>query len=170
MSIPKPINRQDRLLCLHTSDVEPVDIGAVLPGVKAWPLFLDSENGVWVIKAEFAPGTQVPMHFHTGTVHFYQLSGEWYYLEHVEDVQKPGSYLYEPGGSVHTFAVPADAKEPAVGFMVVQGANINFDENGEFINVMDAGWIEQVINECAKAAGQSPRYIKPKAKAGFTDA
>lgn len=168
MPLPEPINRQDRLLCLHTAEMDAIDIGAVLPGVKVWPLFLDSENGLWVIKAEFAPGTEVPMHFHTGTVHFYQTSGAWFYKEHAEDVLKAGSYLYEPGGSIHTFHVPKDATEPAVGFMVVEGANINFTPEGEFINVMDAGWIEHVVNECAKAQGQTARYIKPQAKAGFT--
>lgn len=168
MALPETINRQDHLLCLHTADVEPVDIGDVLPGVKVWPLFLDSENGTWVLKAEFAPGTLLPMHFHTGTVHFYQISGEWHYLEHADDVLKAGSYLYEPGASIHTFKVPDTASEPAVGFMVVSGSNVNFTPDGEFVNVMDAGWIEHVVNACAQAQGQSARYIKPAAKAGFS--
>lgn len=169
MPLPEPINRQDRLLCIHTADVDPIDVSDVLPGVKVWPLFLDSENGLWVIKAEFAPGTILPMHFHTGTVHFYQLSGEWNYLEHAEDVLKPGSYLYEPGASIHTFHVPESATEPAVGFMVVNGSNVNFTEQGEFVNVMDAGWIEWLVNRCAEAQGKTARYIKPRAKAGYSD-
>ena len=170
MAIPYPVNEQDRLLCIHTDDADPIDIGDVLPGVKVWPLFLDSENGIWVLRAEFQPGVTLPMHFHTGSVHFYQLSGEWHYLEHPEDVQKSGSYLYEPGGSVHTFHVPETAKEPANGFMMVQGSNVNFTPEGEFVNVMDAGWIEMVINECAKTQGlAAPRYIKPRGKAGFSD-
>jgi hypothetical protein len=89
-------------------------------------------------------------------------------LEHADDVLKEGSYLFEPGGSVHTFHVPEDAAEPAVGFMVVEGANINFTEDGEFVNVMDAGWIEQVVVTCAEANGQKARYIKPLAKSGFS--
>lgn len=169
MPIPEPINRQDRLLCIHTADVDPIDVNDVLPGVKVWPLFLDSENGLWVLKAEFAPGTLLPMHFHTGTVHFYQISGEWNYLEHAEDVLKDGSYLYEPGASVHTFHVPESAAEPAVGFMVVNGSNVNFTEDGEFVNVMDAGWIEWLVNHCAEAQGKTARYIKPLAKAGFSN-
>jgi len=169
MPMPSPINRQDRLLCLHTADVEPIDVSAVLPGLRIWPLYLNSEAGIWVLKVEFAPGVELPTHFHTGTVHFYQISGEWFYKEHPEDVLKAGSYLYEPGGSIHTFHVPADAAEPAVGFMVVEGSNINFTEDGEYVSVMDAGWIEQVVVECARAQGQTPRYIKPGAASGFTD-
>jgi quercetin dioxygenase-like cupin family protein len=142
-------------------------VGAILPGLKVWPLYLNSEKGMWVLKVEFQPGTKLPMHFHTGTVHFYQLSGSWHYLEHADDVLKAGSYLYEPGGSIHTFYVPEDATEPAVGFMVVEGANINFTDDGEFINVMDAGWIEEVVTMCAKANGQVARFIKPLGKSGF---
>jgi quercetin dioxygenase-like cupin family protein len=169
MALPEPHNHQDRLLCVHTADVEPVDVSAVLPGIKVWPLFLDSENGIWVLRVQFAPGTELPMHFHTGTVHFYQLSGSWNYKEYPEDILKADSYLYEPGGSIHTFHVPTDAKVPADGFMMVQGANVNFTPEGEYINIMDAGWIEHVILECCKAQGKpTPRYIKPMAKAGFS--
>ncbi len=169
MVFPATIHDQDRLLCLHTADIEPIDIGDVIPGLKVWPLFLDSENGLWVLRVQFQPGIRLPMHFHTGTVHFYQLSGVWNYVEYPNDVLKSGSYLYEPGGSVHTFMVPDDATEPADGFMLVNGANVNFTEEGEFMNVMDAGWIETVINECAKAQGKTARYIKPKTHAGYSD-
>lgn len=170
MTLPSPINMQDRLLTVHTGDLDPVDVSAALPGVKVWPLFLDSENGLWVLRVQFQQGTRLPMHFHTGTVHFYTLSGTWNYIEHPEDPQVSNSYLYEPGGSIHTFMVPDDATEPADGFMVVQGSNVNFTAEGEFVNVMDAGWIEEVILECCKAQGRPvPRYIKPKAKAGFSN-
>ena len=46
--------------------------------------------------------------------------------------------------------------------MVVEGANVNFDAEGNFVNVMDAGWIEEVVVAAAKAQGLGmPRYIKP---------
>lgn len=169
MSLPEPNNHQDRLLCIHTADVDPVDVSAVLPGIKVWPLFLDTENGIWVLRVQFEPGTELPMHFHTGTVHFYQLTGHWNYKEYPDDVLKADSYLYEPGGAIHTFQVPADAEGPADGFMMVHGANVNFTAEGEYINIMDAGWIEHVILECCKAQGKpAPRYIKPMQKAGFS--
>lgn len=129
-----------------------------LPGVHVTPCFLDTENGVWVIYARFDAGTLLPTHFHTGTVHFYTTAGSWAYIEHPEDVQTAGSYLYEPGGSTHTFA----SKEGAEGFMVINGANINFNPDGSFMNIMDAGWIESVLVQVAKATGQAlPPYIRP---------
>jgi quercetin dioxygenase-like cupin family protein len=165
MGLPEIINHQDFLLTLDTSK-EPV-IVETLPGVDVWPLFLDAENGVWVLRARFKPGTTLPRHFHTGTVHFYTLSGSWHYLEYPDQPQTAGCYLYEPGGSIHTFHCPEDA-EPADGFMVVEGANVNFDEEGNFVNIMDSGWIEQMVLAAAKAQGIKPRYIKPGAGAGCT--
>jgi 2,4'-dihydroxyacetophenone dioxygenase len=162
VTLPDIINHQDFLLTLDTTK-EPVVVEA-LPGVDVWPLFLDAENGVWVLRAKFKPGITLPRHFHTGSVHFYTLSGSWYYLEHADQPQTAGSYLYEPGGSIHTFHTP----EGADGFMVVHGANINFDGDGNFLNIMDAGWIVQAIMAAAKSRGITPRYIKPGGNAKYS--
>lgn len=72
-------------------------------------------------------------------MHFYTTAGCWYYLEYPEQKQ-------------------------------TAGCNINFDADGNYLNTMDAGWIEQAIVEAAKAQGMgTPRYIKPKRGAGFSD-
>jgi hypothetical protein len=168
MTLPDPIHHQEFLLTLDTSKLPMVK--DALPGVDIWPLFLDSENGTWVIRALFQPGLTLPKHFHTGTVHLYTMSGCWYYLEYPEQKQTAGSYLYEPGGSVHTLHVPEDYSEPADTFIMVNGCNVNFDEDGNFINVMDAGWIEMMVVEAAKAQGLGmPQYIKPGGEARFSD-
>ncbi len=168
MALPDTIQHQDFLLTLDTSKLPFVK--DVLPGVDICPLFLDPENGQWVIRALFHPGVTLPKHFHTGTVQFYTLAGCWYYLEYPEQKQTAGCYLYEPGGSIHTFHTPEDNTEVTDGFMVVQGANINFDADGNYLNTMDAGWIEQIVVAAAKAQGLGmPRYIKPIAGAGFSD-
>ncbi len=166
MSLPEVIQHQDFLLTLNTN--EESLIKDALPGVDVYPLFLDPENGTWVIRAKFKPGITLPKHFHTGVVHFYTLSGMWHYLEYPEQPQTAGSYLYEPGGSIHTFHCPEESGG-ADGFMVISGANINFDDEGNFVNIMDAGWIEQVVIATAKAQGFTARYIKPGAIAGLSD-
>lgn len=168
MTLPDFVNHQDFLLTLDTSKMPAVK--DAIPGLDIYPLFLDAENGLWVLRVQFQPGVTLPKHFHTGTVHFYTLSGCWYYLEYPEQKQTAGCYLYEPGGSVHTFHTPEDNEGVTDGFMVVAGANINFDEQGNYINTMDAGWIEQAVVAAAKAQGLgAPRYIKPKRGAGFSD-
>ncbi|NVC92310.1 2,4'-dihydroxyacetophenone dioxygenase [Vibrio natriegens] len=166
MSLPEVINHQDFLLTLNTN--EESLIKDALPGVDIYPLFLDAENGTWVVRAIFKPGITLPKHYHTGVVHFYTLSGMWHYLEYPDQKQTAGSYLYEPGGSIHTFHCPEESGG-ADGFMVIQGANINFDQDDNFVNIMDSSWIEQVVIATAKAQGIVPRYIKPGAIAGLSD-
>ncbi len=166
MPLPNVITHQDRLLSVNINESH--EFPGSEPGSTIIPLFLDRENGVWVLYGKFDPGTTLPPHFHTGTVHFFTTKGQWNYVEYPDDPQTAGSYLYEPGGSVHTFSVPADAKEPAEGFMVVYGANVIFAE-GEFQSVRDAGAIEEGILAAARKAGiPVPRYIRPKGGAEFS--
>ncbi|MNN50210.1 hypothetical protein D3C81_1647840 [compost metagenome] len=64
--------------------------------------------------------------------------------------------------------VPADNTDPTDTFMVVYGANINFDQDGNFVNVMDATDIMQIIDRLVKERGLEPaRYIRP-GNAGYT--
>lgn len=161
MSIGNP---QDYLLTLNIN--KEGEVKNALPGVHVTPCYLNPEAGVWVIYARFDADTLLPRHYHTGVVHFYTIAGSWNYLEYPDDVQTTGSYLFEPGGSTHTFS----SKEGTEGFMVVEGANINFNEDGSLMFIMDASWIEQALHAVAKQTGQTvPRYIKPNANNDFSD-
>lgn len=150
MSLPEAFTHQDKLLCIDTNLSQFIE-GLLHPGIKAHPLFLDPQNGIWVLRLKFAPGITLPLHFHTGTVHLYTMSGCWYYTEYPDQKQTAGSYLYEPGGSVHQFNTPADNTEDTDMFTVVTGANINFGASGEYIGLMDAGmikgWVDQGIKD-----------------------
>ena len=169
MGFDAVINHQDFLLTINRNKENIVK--DVLPGVHLNPLFLDTENGIWVLYGVFEPGVRLPRHFHTGTVHFYTTSGQWNYVEYPDQEQTAGSYLYEPGGSIHAFMVADDASEPAEGFMVVQGANINIDEDGNYLSTQDAGWIENAIIDACKSQDRPiPRYIKPAGGAQYSDA
>ena len=166
MSLPYSLNDQEQLLTVNIHDSEPLPGAA--PGYRLIPLFLDRENGIWVLYGIFDPGVTLPPHFHTGTVHFFTTKGQWNYVEYPDDPQTAGSYLYEPGGSVHTFYVSENAKEPAEGFMVVHGANINFVDD-EYRNIMDAGSIEDGLLKLAQLSGMKPpRYIRPRGGAEFS--
>ncbi len=157
MALPDGTTKQDRLLTLNIHDTA----APSMDGVTLTPLFLDREAGVWVIYGKFAPGATLPTHYHTGTVHFFTTKGRWNYVEHPEDPQVAGSYLYEPGGSTHTFSVPADATEAAEGFMVVHGANINFID-GQYHSITDAASLETLFAAFAQATGTIlPKYLRP---------
>lgn len=159
---------QDRLLTVNIHKEPGIDLSYVIPGLKLWPLFLDPENGAWVLYASYGPGTKLPKHFHSGAVHFFTLKGAWGYSEYPEDQQTPGSYLYEPAGTAHTFGIP-DGGERVEGFMVVSGVNVNVDADGNYLGTSDAGSMEQIILEGAKRQGIAmPRYIRPSGKVTFT--
>lgn len=163
MTLPE-VTHQDRLLTVNIND----SAFPAMQGVTLIPLFLDRENGVWVMYGKFEPGVTLPKHFHTGTVHFFTTKGRWNYKEYPDDPQTAGSYLFEPAGSIHTFSVAEDAKEPAEGFFIVNGANVNF-EGDAFVGITDAGSLEQAIIAAAKAGmAAMPNYISPKGGADFS--
>lgn len=166
MPLPEVANHQDCLLTINTESEKLIK--NALPGVHIYPLMLDSEKGTWVLRAMFEPGVTLPKHFHTGVVHLYTLSGQWHYVEYPDDVQTAGSYLFEPGGSIHTFHVPESNEGITDTFMVVEGANINFTPDDEFMNIMDAGWIEQIVLAAANEQGITPKYIKPQSGFNFS--
>jgi 2,4'-dihydroxyacetophenone dioxygenase len=98
----------------------------------------------------------VPLHDHTGIAEVYTLSGSWHYLEHPDQPQTAGSYLLEPAGSVHTFICPEINTEDTVLFIRVEGANINFGEDGQFHSILDTTSIRYL----AEAQGVGPlNYI-----------
>lgn len=165
MTLPEVFNHQDELLTLNINEEKMIK--DALPGVHINPLYLDAERGVWVIFAKFDADVTLPTHFHTGSVHFYTTGGLWHYVEYPDQPQTAGSYLYEPGGSIHTFHTPKEGGGTE-GFMVIEGANVNFDADGNFVNIMDAGWIETMVIAAAKRQGiDKPRYFKPRGGVGL---
>lgn len=157
--LPVTVKDHKKLLTLNTKDL-PVYKDSLVPGVDAQPLFLDPNNGTWCLRVLFQPGVRLPTHYHTGTVHMWTLSGMWYYVEHEDQPQTAGSYLYEPGGSIHTFCVPETNKEVTETLMIVSGANINFDANGDYHSTMDASSIMALIDHLVAERGLEPaRYI-----------
>jgi hypothetical protein len=166
MTYPTTVTHQERLLGVDSNASKFLE-GLLHPGISVHPLFLDACNGVWVLRVKFAPGVTVPMHFHTGTVHVYTMSGCWYYSEHPDEKQTAGCYLYEPGGSVHQFNTPLDNAEVTDTFMVVTGANVNFASvGGAFLGIMDAGWIQAEVDKMIEDQGATGmRYVRARAPA-----
>ena len=72
-------------------------------------------------------------HKHTGPVYAYTTSGAWKYKEY-DYVNRAGSFLYEPAGSVHTLQVLED--DTHVWFQMY-GANLNLDADGNVESVVD---------------------------------
>lgn len=117
------------------SDLPFVDIG---DGATLQLLQVDLATGIWVIRSRFAAGYTVPTHKHTGHVYAFTQSGSWHYLESPEAVNRAGSYLFEPAGSVHTLHVPDSNTEITDVWFTIYGANLNLGADGQVETVIDA--------------------------------
>ncbi len=141
-AVPTAVHRDDAALPFVTVD----------EGVELKVLQIKVREGLWVIRNRFAPGAHVQTHKHTGSVFAFTTRGAWRYRES-DFVNTPGSYLYEPAGSVHTLEVPASNSEPTEVWFAITGANLNLDANGNVEMVIDAGLVLQVYLMACEAAG-----------------
>jgi 2,4'-dihydroxyacetophenone dioxygenase len=146
---------QGELLTVNIDQI-PVLKDAMGPGIHIQPLRLDPEKGQVVLMATLAPGCELPIHYHTGTAEVWTFSGCWKYGEYPDQPQTAGSYLYEPGGSVHTFYCPEDNTEDTVVLLWMEGAQIGFNQDGTLAHINDATSIQHVTETVAAAQGTGP--------------
>lgn len=132
------------------SELPFVDLG---DGSTLQLLQVDIDQGLWVVRTRFSPGMTVPTHKHTGSVLAFTMSGSWKYLEYPSDVNRAGSYLFEPAGSVHTLHVPEDNDEITDVFFAIHGANLNLDADGNVETVIDAGGMRDFYFAMCETAG-----------------
>ena len=107
-----------------------VDIG---DGSKLKVIQVKEAEGLWIVENVFQANYVVQRHKHTGPVYAYTTSGAWKYKEY-DYVNRAGSFLYEPAGSVHTLQVLED--DTHVWFQIY-GANLNLDADGNIESVVD---------------------------------
>ncbi len=81
-------------------------------GDRVWfkPLRFDLSNGRWVNLLKITGGGKVNRHRHSGgQVLGFVLQGGWRYLER-QWVARPGTFVYEPPGDIHTLVVDEGAE------------------------------------------------------------
>ena len=157
---------QGELLTVNEAD-NPLLRDALAPGVHFKPLRLDLEAGSWVVLAVPSPGAQLPVHYHTGVAEAYTLLGPLALPGYPDEPQTAGSYLYEPAGSVHTFVCPESNTEDTEIFIRVEGANVNFTEDGQFHSILDAVTIRHLVTVTADAQHAGPVDYIGGGAAGF---
>jgi 2,4'-dihydroxyacetophenone dioxygenase len=157
-------------LALHrgVDDLPWVDLGA---GSYLQLLQVDLLQGMWIVRNRFLPGTEVVRHRHTGPVYAFTHSGSWKYVEYPE-VNRAGSFLFEPAGSIHTLVVPSDNAEDTYATFVIHGANLNLDEDDNVVSVYDAGSVLRFyLSECETLRCPRPDVIgAPSVTEGITRA
>lgn len=121
-------------------------------GIELKVLMVRADEGLWVIRNRFAPGVVVQKHRHTGPVYGCTVSGAWKYAEY-EYVNRAGSFLFEPAGSVHTLTVPADNSEATEAWFLMYGVNLNLDADGDVESVTDGPGVLAAYYALCEAQG-----------------
>ena len=130
-----------------------VDIGG---GNKLKVLQVKEREGLWIVENIFMAGFEVPKHRHTGPVWGYTTSGAWKYKEYGY-VNRAGSFLYEPAGSVHTLQCIED--DTHVWFHMY-GVNLNLDADGNVESVSDgAGALKGYYAMCEAQGLPRPNVL-----------
>jgi quercetin dioxygenase-like cupin family protein len=131
---------------IGADDLPFVDIG---DGSKLKVIMVREPEGLWIVENIFQAGYEVQRHKHTGPVYAYTVSGAWKYKEY-DYVNRAGSFLYEPAGSIHTLMAVED--ETRVWFQMY-GSNLNLDADGNVESVFDGPGTLQAYYLLAEAAG-----------------
>ena len=139
---------EERPVAVHigADDLPWVDIG---DGSKLKVLQVKATEGLWIVQNIFQAGYTVPTHRHTGPVWGYTTSGAWRYKEY-DYVNRAGSFLYEPAGSVHTLECIED--DTNVWFQMY-GANLNLDAEGNVESIFDGPGTLAAYYALCEAAG-----------------
>jgi len=146
MTIPEAVH-------IGRDDLPYIDIG---DGSQLRVLQVKPKEGLWIVENIFQAGYEVDMHKHTGPVWGYTRSGAWKYKEY-DYVNRAGSFLYEPAGSVHTLQCIED--DTQVWFQMY-GSNINLDADGNITSVVDGAMtLEFYLGMCAELGLPKPNVL-----------
>ena len=138
---------------LGSGDLPFVGIG---DGSKLKVVHVDVASELWIVENVFQAGYVVPRHRHTGPVYAYTTSGAWRYQEY-DDVNRAGSFLFEPTGSVHTLEGLED--DTHVWFQIY-GQNLNLDADGNVESVFDGpGTLEGYYLLCEAEGHPRPNVL-----------
>lgn len=134
-------------------DLPFVEIG---DGNKLKVIQVDERQGLWIVENIFQSGFVVQTHKHTGPVYAYTTSGAWKYEEY-DYVNRAGSFLFEPAGSVHTLRCIEDGTRV---WFQMYGANLNLDDAGEIVSVSDgAGTLDAYYALCEAEGLPRPNVV-----------
>ncbi len=123
-----------------------VEIGG---GNKLKVIQVDVAEGLWIVENIFQRNYAIQRHRHTGPVYAYTTRGAWKYREY-DYVNRAGSFLFEPAGSVHTLECVED--DTHVWFQMY-GVNLNLDDEGNIESVFDGPGTLEAYYALAEAEG-----------------
>ena len=134
-------------------DLPFVDIGE---GSLLKVIQVKEKEGLWIVENIFQAGYEVQKHRHTGPVWGYTTSGAWKYKEY-DYVNRAGSFLYEPAGSIHTLQCIEDNTRV---WFHMYGVNLNLDADDNVESVADgAGSLAFYLAMCEAEGHPRPNII-----------
>ena len=138
---------------LAANDLPFADIGG---GNKMKVIQVIEKEGLWIIENIFMKGFEVQTHRHTGPVWGYTVSGGWKYKEY-DYINRAGSFLDEPAGSVHTLQCIEDNTQV---WFHMYGVNLNLDDDGNVQSVSDgAGSLRAYYAMCEAQGIPRPNVL-----------
>jgi 2,4'-dihydroxyacetophenone dioxygenase len=120
-------------LGLPDQAIQSDEIPWVPQGENVWfkPLRFDLANGRWVNLLKVTKQGKVNRHRHSGgQVLGFVINGSWHYLER-EWVARPGTFVYEPPGDIHTLVV--DSVEEMQTLFILEGVIQYLDDDDNVI-------------------------------------
>lgn len=128
------------------------------PGRWSRPLCLNASQGYWVHLTKVRGGGFLSRHRHPAPVHGFVLEGSWRYLEH-DWVARPGSYVFEPPGEIHTLVVDDDCEQMVTLFHNV-GCVIYCDADGNTTGHTDVFDRIKACRDHFETVGLGGDYVK----------
>lgn len=120
------------------------------------PLMFDRVSGSHTELLRVRRSGILSRHRHPTPVHGFCIKGVWRYLEH-DWVARPGSYVFEPPGEVHTLVVDSD--DEMITFFHIFGAVIYLDASDAVIGVEDNSSLIAQAREHYEAVGIGGGYV-----------
>src|SRR5438309_541622 len=117
-------------------------------GERVWykPLRFDLANGRWVNLLKVAGQGKVNRHRHSSQVLGYCIHGSWHYPER-DWVARPGTFIYEPPGDIHTLVVNGD--EEMITLFLLEGVIQYLDANENVVSQDDVfSKMERYLSYC----------------------
>ena len=136
------------------------DLPWVPQGERVWfkPLRFDLATGRWVNLLKVTGGGKVNRHRHSGGQGLgFCIQGSWHYLER-DWVARPGTFVYEPPGDIHTLVV--DAAEEMITLFLLEGVVQYLDDDDNLIYQDDVFTkMERYLKFC-RGQGIEPRDLR----------
>lgn len=125
-------------------------------GGEFLPCMFDTLNGVIANLNRYRQPGRIGRHLHGSPVYAYTIEGQWRYEEH-DWIAKPGTFIFETPGEVHTLVVD---EAPMLAFFVWMGGYQVMDDNDNIVGAQNVLTMLDACDKHYRAVGLGPDYVR----------